>query len=224
MADGLLFAILKEKIIFAENLIMDSLIEKSINNSYSYEEYRKHVSKLLLEGLSTGDTQSEDLTHYSTLNEVRMNRLDKTIEVPQEIKDKLAHLKTPHTFLVLSEGWCGDAAQILPVMDKMVKESDKLDLKIVLRDENDQLMNEYLTNGARSIPKLVLIENETGVARGSWGPRPHDAAKLITDFKEKYGVVNEEAKTELQKWYLHDKGHSTMEEITLLLQNSDHVK
>ena len=200
---------------------MDSLIEKSIANSYSYKEYREHVSKLLLEGLSTGDTQSEDLTHYSTLNEVRMNRLDKTIQVPQEIKDKLTHLKTPHTLLVISEGWCGDAAQIVPVIDKLEKESDKLNLKIVLRDENDALMNEYLTNGARSIPKLVLIEDETGIARGSWGPRPHDAAQLIRDYKEKYGVINEEAKTELQKWYLHDKGHSTMEEIVLLLQNAE---
>ena len=203
---------------------MDSLIEKSITNSFSYTEYRDHVSTLLADGLSTGATQSEALTHYSTLNEVRMNRLDKTIVVPQEIKDKLAHLKTPHTLLVISEGWCGDAAQIVPVINKIAEESDKLDLKIVLRDDNDQLMNEYLTNGARSIPKLVLIENNTGIARGSWGPRPTDAAQLIRDYKEKYGEINEEAKTELQKWYLHDKGHSTMEEIMLLLTNADHVK
>lgn len=203
---------------------MDSLIEKSIANSFSYREYRDYVSTLLADGLSTGATQSEALTHYSTLNEVRMNRLDKTIEVPREIKDKLVRLKTPHKLLVISEGWCGDAAQIVPVINKLAEESDKLDLKIVLRDDNDQLMNEYLTNGARSIPKLVLIESETGVVRGSWGPRPHDAAKLIRDYKEKYGEINEEAKTELQKWYLHDKGHSTMEEITLLLTNADHVK
>ena len=203
---------------------MDSLIEKSISKGFSYKEYRNHVSELLEQGLSTGATQSEDLTHYSTLNEVRMNRLDKTIQVPQEIKDKLAHLKVPHTLLVISEGWCGDAAQLVPVINKMAEESDKLDLKVVLRDENDQLMNEYLTNGARSIPKLVLVEKETGIARGSWGPRPHDAAKLITDYKAEHGVIDETAKTELQKWYLHDKGHSTMEEILLLLKNTDKVK
>lgn len=203
---------------------MDPLIEKGIANGFSYSEYRGHVSGLLKEGLSTGATQSEDLTHYSTLNEVRMNRLDKTIEVPQEIKDKLAHLETEHILLVISEGWCGDAAQILPVISKLADESDKLDLKIVLRDNNDALMNEFLTNGARSIPKLVLVEKDTHVVRGSWGPRPHDAAELIRNYKEKYGVINEEAKTELQKWYLHDKGHSTMEEIMLLLQNTDHVK
>lgn len=200
-----------------------SLIENSLNKSYSYTQYREHVSALLEEGLSTGNTQSEDLTHYTTLNEVRMNRLDKTIHIPDEIKEKLKELKKEHTLLVISEGWCGDAAQILPVMNKITAETDKLDLKIVLRDENDELMNDYLTNGARSIPKLVLIEKDTLVARGSWGPRPHDAAKLIMDNKEKFGKVTTEAKEELQKWYLHDKGHSTMEEIALLLENADNM-
>lgn len=200
-----------------------SLIENSINKSFTYDDYRKHVSALLADGLSTGNTQSEDLTHYSTLNEVRMNRLDKTIHVPDEIKEKLGKLKKQHTLLVISEGWCGDAAQIVPVMNKLVGESDKLDLKIVLRDENDELMDDYLTNGARSIPKLVLVETDSLVARGSWGPRPHDAAKLIMDDKAKHGVVTPEAKEELQKWYLHDKGVSTMEEITLLLENAENM-
>jgi thiol-disulfide isomerase/thioredoxin len=203
--------------------VTTSLIENSLNKSFSYNTYRKHVSALLEEGLSTGNTQSEDLTHYTTLNEVRMNRLDKTIVVPDEIKQKLGMLKKEHTLLVISEGWCGDAAQIVPVINKLVAETDKLNLKIVLRDENDELMSDYMTNGARSIPKLVLVETDSLVARGSWGPRPHDAAKLITDFKEQYGSVTAEAKTELQKWYLHDKGHSTMEEIIMLLENAENM-
>lgn len=203
---------------------MDALIEKSIANSFTYTEYRNHISHLLLDGLSTGETQSEDLTHYSTLNEVRMNRLDKTIKIPQEIQDKLRGLKKEHMLLVLSEGWCGDAAQIVPIINKMAEASDKLDLRIVLRDDNDELMAQYLTNGARSIPKLILTEAEAGAVRGSWGPRPVGATKLIKDFKEKYGTVNEEAKTELQKWYLHDKGLSTMSEILLLIETAGQVE
>ncbi|MDV6169437.1 thioredoxin family protein [Flavobacterium sp. DG1-102-2] len=203
--------------------VTTSLITDSINKSYSYAQYRDHVTTLLKDGLATGSTQSEDLTHYSTLNEVRMNRLDKTIAIPDEIKHKLGKLKKHHTLLVISEGWCGDAAQILPVINKMASENSAIDLKIVLRDENDELMNDYLTNGARSIPKLVLVETDTLTARGSWGPRPHDAAKLIMDNKEKYGAVTAEAKEELQKWYLHDKGHSTMEELLLLLENAENI-
>ncbi len=200
---------------------MKVVIEQSLTNSYSYTEYRNHVSQLLLQGLSTGDTQSEDLTHYSTLNEVRMNRLDKTIKIPQEIQDKLNGLKKEHTLLVISEGWCGDAAQILPVINKMAEASDKLDLHIVLRDENTQLMDAYLTNGARSIPKLILIEPDTTTVRGSWGPRPHGGAQLILDAKQKFGHIPAEVKEDLQKWYLHDKGISTMEEIVRLLEQAD---
>ena len=194
-----------------------SIIEKSLINSYSYTEYRNHVSQLLIQGLSTGTTQSEDLTHYSTLNEVRMNRLDKTIKIPQEISDRLVGVSKDYILLVLSEGWCGDAAQILPVINKMAQLNTMLDLQIVLRDDNPELMDAYLTNGGRSIPKLVLVDKDTLEPINSWGPRPAEAVKLISDFKEKYGVINEEAKTELQKWYLHDKGLSTMQEIVELL-------
>lgn len=203
---------------------MDTLIENSITNSYTYTEYRNHISHLLLDGLSTGHTQSEDLTHYTTLNEVRMNRLDKTITIPDEIKQQLEALSKEHLLLVISEGWCGDAAQLVPVMNKIAEASDKLELRLVLRDDNDALMNEYLTNGARSIPKLILIDKETRTVRGSWGPRPQGAAQLIRDYKEKHGVIDTEAKTELQKWYLHDKGLSTMQEIMLLLQNADNIE
>lgn len=202
---------------------MDALIEKSLGNSFTYTEYRNHISQLLIEGLSTGDSQSEDLTHYSTLNEVRMNRLDKTIKVPQELQEKLDALTKNHILLVISEGWCGDAAQILPIINKMAEVSDKINLQIVLRDDNSALMDEYLTNGARSIPKLILVDTETSVVRGSWGPRPAGATQLIKDFKEKHGVINTEAKTELQKWYLQDKGLSTMEEIALLLETADAI-
>lgn len=196
-----------------------SLLEQSLDNSYSYTEYRNHVSHLLRDGLATGNTQSEDLTHYTTLNEVRMNRLDKTIEIPQETKDRLAAINKEYILLVISEGWCGDAAQIMPVINKIADENDNLALRIVLRDENDSLMDEYLTNGARAIPKLVVLEKDSLVVKGTWGPRPKGGAQLIADNKAQFGKITPEAKTELQKWYLQDKGLSTMEEVAELLEN-----
>lgn len=199
----------------------ETLIEKSLQNSYSYADYRHHVTTLLQQGLSTGETQSEALTHYSTLNEARMNRLDKTVHLTDEATARLKALTKEHILLVITEGWCGDAAQIVPVINKMAQVTDKLRLRLVLRDENNGLMEQYLTNGARSIPKLVVVEKDTLTARGSWGPRPHGGAALIADYKARPEGINEEAKTELQKWYLHDKGQSTVEEITLLLENTE---
>jgi hypothetical protein len=195
----------------------ENTIQQGLNNSFGYKDYRNHVTQLLEQGLSTGATQSEALTHYTTLNEARMNRLDKTIHIPDAIDQKLKTLDKAYTFLVITEGWCGDAAQIVPVINKMTQATDKIDLKLVLRDDNTQLMDAYLSNGARSIPKLVVLDTATQQPVASWGPRPEGGATLIRENKEKHGIVTDEAKTELQKWYLHDKGVSTMEEIVGLL-------
>ncbi len=193
-------------------------IAKALFNSYGYPEYKKIVSDLLTQGKSTGHEQSEDLLHYSTLNEARIKRLDKTIQVTEEVSAKLKALKKNYIWLVLAEGWCGDAAQILPIINKMAIASEhKVELKIVFRDDNDDLMKEFLTNGGKAIPKLICVDKQTGEFCDHWGPRPQAAADLITNYKIEHGVVDEEAKTQLQLWYLHDKGVSTQHEIMAMM-------
>lgn len=198
---------------------MKSSVAKSLFNSYTYLEYKKIVSDFLSEGKSTGNEQSEDLLHYSTLNESRLKRLDKTITVPEEISVKLKALEREYIWLVIAEGWCGDAAQILPILNKMALETDQIDLKIVFRDLNDDLMNHFLTNGARAIPKLIIIDKASGKVCNHWGPRPKGASDLIKKYKEQFGIVDEEAKSQLQLWYLHDKGFSTQNEVVGIMQN-----
>ena len=194
-------------------------VAKALFNSHSYSEYRKLVSDLLLEGKSTGNEQSEDLIHYTTLNETRMNRLDKTIKSTDENSRKLKSLYSEYIWLVISEGWCGDAAQLLPIINKMALQSDNIDLRIVLRDENEELMNLFLTNKSKAIPILIVVDKKTGSVLGNWGPRPKETTDLIIDHKKEFGVVDETAKNNLQLWYLHDKGLSTQEELINLMQN-----
>jgi hypothetical protein len=201
--------------------VMKSVIAKALFNSYSYLEYRKLVSDLLLDDKSTGNEQSPELTHYSTLNETRLKRLDKTMIVTPENKVFLENLTKDYIWLVISEGWCGDAAQLVPIFNKMALESSKIDLKIVLRDENESLMDCFLTNEAKAIPKLIFIDKETGRVCGHWGPRPMGATDLIKKYKEKFGLVDETAKAELQLWYLHDKGVSTQNEIQEMMRVSE---
>lgn len=192
---------------------MQTIIKESLSKSHVYSEYRAIISSLLKEGKSTGKEQSEALTHYSELNEVRMNRLEKTIKISEEHHQKIQTLKRNYIWLVISEGWCGDAAQIVPVINKMVELSEKIELKIVFRDENEDLMNLFLTNGTKSIPKLIILDKNTLEVLGDFGPRPKGAIQLISDYKAEHGIVDETAKTELQLWYLHDKGLSTQNEI-----------
>ena len=200
---------------------MKSIIENSLSQSHSYTAYRNHIKTLLKEGKSSGNEQSEALTHYSELNEARMNRLEKTVKISTEIIQKLNQLNGDYIWLVISEGWCGDAAQILPVIYKMAELSERIDLKIVFRDENEDLMNLFLTNGTKSIPKLIILDKNTLEVLSDFGPRPIGAKQLILDYKAKHGIVDETAKTNLQFWYLHDKGLSTQKEILDLMLKID---
>ena len=192
---------------------MKNTIEQALQNSFSYSEYRKTVSDLIAEGKSTGHEQSEDLLRYSELNEARLNRLEKTIAVTEEVKSDLEKLDKKYIWLVLAEGWCGDAAQIVPVIYKMSEVTENVSLKIALRDDNDALMQHFLTSGGKAIPKLLILDADTLEVLADWGPRPHGAKQLILDYKAAHGVVDEPAKIELQKWYLHDKGISIQNEI-----------
>ena len=196
---------------------MNSIIEKSLKVSFSYQEYRDFVTDLAKEDKTTGHEQREDLIHYTQLNEARLHRLDKTIQVVDEVKAVLQKLSKEYIWLIISESWCGDAAQILPVINKMAEVSDKIDLRIVLRDDNEDLMNLFLTNGTKSIPKLIIIDKATNEVVNDFGPRPKGAKQLILDYKAAHGIVDETAKIELQKWYLQDKGISTQKEIMELL-------
>ncbi len=196
---------------------MKLAVAQGLQKSHTYLQYRSIVTKLLASGKVSGNEQSQDLVHYTELNEVRMNRLDKKMSITEENIQKLLNIKKHYVWLVLAEGWCGDAAQILPILDKMDSFSKNIDLRIAFRDENEALMNLFLTNGNKAIPKLIVLDKETEDILGSWGPRPKGATNLITSYKQQYGVVDETAKTELQLWYLHDKGISTQNEIADLM-------
>lgn len=196
--------------------MMRTIIEESLRKSVSYPRYREHVSDLLAKGKSTGTNQSDALLHYSMLNDKRMHRLDKKMVLLAPTIAALKNTKKKRTWLLITEGWCGDAAQIAPVIHKMSLASENIELKVVLRDENEALMNQFLTNGSRSIPKLVVL-NESGEVLSSWGPRPSIASKMVHDYKEQYGSLDDDFKRELQLWYTKNKGENIQKDLLSLI-------
>ncbi|PID68534.1 MAG: thioredoxin family protein [Flavobacteriales bacterium] len=196
---------------------MKKIIQESLNKSFTYKEYRTLVTDLLKQGKSTAPEQSEALLHYSKLNNSRMKRVDKTFKVSEKAKSQLKNLAGNYIWLVISEGWCGDAAQILPVINKMADASENIDLRIVLRDENEELMNNFLTNGGKSIPKLILLNADTLEVIDTWGPRPSTATKMVEEQKRKYGVLDDAFKEKLQQWYNADKGMTLEKDLLQLL-------
>ena len=199
---------------------MKQIIEESLKKSISYKDYRDIVKILVENNSTTGNDKSEALINYTLLNDRRMKRWDKTMKVPQEVHNNVAEISEKITWLVLTESWCGDAAHQIPVMNKMAELNDNIDLKVVLRDENEALMNLFLTNGNKSIPKLIMIDNETGDVINSYGPRPSEAIKMVNDYKKEHGKLTPEFKEDLQHWYNRDKGQNTLKDLTKMLQKA----
>ena len=200
-----------------ENTMINDIISKSLETAMSYDAYRTLVSTLVEQESTTGNEKTESLANYTMLNDRRMKRWDKTVKLSEETIDKIESFDKKVTWLVLTESWCGDAAHIMPVIDKVTKLNDNIDYKIVLRDENDDLMDQFLTNGGRAIPKLIMIDNETNEVVDTFGPRPSVATKMVMDYKAKHGQLTPEFKEDLQRWYNKDKGQSTVEDLVDLL-------
>jgi hypothetical protein len=197
---------------------MKKSIEEGLQKAISYTSYRKIISDLIASGKSSGPIQSEDLLNYSKLNDRRMTRLDKTIQLSHETLLALKKIDKPITWLLLTEGWCGDAAQTLPVINKIADESDLITLKIIFRDEHEELMSHFLTNGGKSIPKLIVLNSENDVLN-TWGPRPNIATKMVQDYKNTHGQLDAAFKQELQVWYNKNKGVNIQENMLGLLTN-----
>jgi hypothetical protein len=190
---------------------------EAIEKATSYQEYRELVSNHVQNGTSTGPNQTEALAQYTLLNDSRMRRLDKTTKVSDSILEKISDFKGNQTWLVLTESWCGDAAQSMPIMNKLAEITEKIDLRVVQRDEHLDLMNAFLTNGGQSIPKLILIDTAANKLIGEWGPRPSTATEMVDSYKNEHGSLSPEFKQDLQVWYNKDKGVSIAEDLMKLL-------
>ena len=198
-------------------MMSNHIIEESLIKAISYTEYRNLVDRLVSENATTGATKTETLIAYTKLNDRRMKRWDKTLKIPLTFEEKIKSVNTKITWLVITESWCGDAAHVLPVMNKISEMNENINFKVVLRDENEALMNQFLTNGNKSIPKLIMIDNRTNNVVSTYGSRPNVVTKLVNDFKNEHGSLTPEFKEGLQLWYNKDKGQSTLEDLTQLL-------
>lgn len=196
------------------NVITKELIDKAM----SYQEYNSLLIDLFSKGKTTGENQSDDLLNYAKMNLQRMKRLNKTVELSDELKTVISESKKEMIWLVITEGWCGDAAQNIPVLNKIAELSSTIQMKLILRDENLEVMDEFLTNGGRSIPKLIVLDKNTLEIIDTWGPRPNPALDLINEFKAKEIEYKDFVK-DVQLWYAKDKTTSMQNELAEKFKN-----
>ena len=146
-----------------------------------------------------------------------MLRLDKTVALNEAVIAAAKSVERKLILLILTEGWCGDAAQNVPVIEKIAAESVNIETRYLLREENPELMDRFLTGGARSIPKLIAIDAKTFDVLGNWGARPKAAQELFVEMKAR-GLEKPLILENMQRWYNADKSRSIQAEFEILLK------
>lgn len=186
-------------------------LEQYVLKGMAYEVYLSLIGDLLSEGKTTGPNQDIDFVEYTKLNLQRMERLNKTIAINEELQELVKGISTPQTWLCITEAWCGDAAQNLPLFAAMADLNPLIKVKFVLRDENTPLIDQYLTNGGRAIP--VVIGIEAGKEKWKWGPRPQSAQEIVNEFKRNPHGTYDQMKTSLHSWYAKNKTQDQQREL-----------
>ena len=202
---------------YIKNSAINSLINTSLNKAITYEEYRDQVVLFVKNFTSSNPTSSAADTQYTILNNSRMKRLDRTLKIEDQVINKLKTYSKKVTWLVLTESWCGDAAQVLPVINKLATTAENIDLRILYRDENTELMNHFLTNESRSIPKLIAFDTNKQEVLNEWGPYPQILSEKIKKFKDIHGSLTPKFKKEIQIWYNKNKGKSIALDLLKLI-------
>lgn len=193
---------------------MQAIPKSILKSSLTYSEFRQDVDRLIAAGLTTGLDQSENMLAYTRQNVQRMNKWDKILTLTDDSRLRIQGIARPVILLTIVEAWCGDVAQVLPVLHKIAEESPLVDLQIVIRDEHPELMDQFLTNGARAIPKVIILDKETNEVMGIWGPRPSEAQAMVMDMKQIVETMPEVERADFRQksseamhaWYARDKG------------------
>jgi len=198
---------------------MDTTLELNIDRerldkAYTYQAYRELMAELVEKKMTSGPRQHEDLAYYTELNNQRMKRLDKTIKINDSLVEEIKKISEPQTWVLLTESWCGDAAQNVPVLDKLASLNEHIELKLFFRDENPDIMDKYLTNGGRSIPKLIIFPKDSNKELGTWGPRPAELQEIYDAWRnDPNKVPYKEFNVTLQKWYAKNKAQAMQAEL-----------
>ncbi|GAB3990115.1 thioredoxin family protein [Spirosoma daeguense] len=197
-----------------------------IESALTYEQYVALSAELLAQGHTTSDApayNTPEIVGYARLNLHRMSRLDKLTVINDELKEAVNELTESLIWVVLTESWCGDAAQSVPVLNHVARLSSKVKIRFLLRDKNPDVMNAYLTNGGKSIPKLICfresdLNNPVRRELGTWGPRPDDLQLRMNEWKTE-NLPFTEAIERAQRWYNDDRTQSIQRELLALVKS-----
>jgi hypothetical protein len=117
---------------------------------------------------------------------------------------------TRRKLLVIAEDWCGDASNTVPILARFVSQTPGFELRVIMRDQYPEVMNQYLTNGSRSIPIVIALDDEH-TEIGHWGPRPTELQSWV--MANRGTMPKTELYPQVRKWYARDRGETTIREV-----------
>ena len=184
-------------------------------NGLSYDEYKADWQEQKDQPKNELGRDERKMLHYLRYNWKRAKATEAAYSPSDELTAAVTSIDDPQLWMVITEPWCGDSAFNLPVIEAAAEANDQIKLRILHRDENLDIMDQYLTGESRSIPKLVAF-SENGSERFQWGPRPKAGQKVFDRLKEE-GHDKMEIVQQLIEWY-EDGGYQHVdEELTIAI-------
>lgn len=165
------------------------------------------------------DEEAAHRLEFTKLNLHRTGRIDRTYKMSGELASLIAGINEPQLWVVLTEPWCGDSAQCLPQIAIMARANPLITLRLVLRDENLDIMDELLTDGKRAIPRLIALD-QAGEVIFQWGPRPA-AAQVVFDQAKAEGLEKPDLLERLHLFYGRDRSKALEQEFIALLTDAN---
>lgn len=184
--------------------------------------YRARFEATVAAGRAAAEGEVSYPPEYTKLNLARTRRVEKTLRIPEHVQ-AVMRTAAPQAWLVITEEWCGDSAQNLPVLLALAALAPAIEARILPRDAHPDVMDQYLTDGARSIPKLIAFEHSTGRERFRWGPRPAAARTWIAAERarpESERLPFDRLSEELHRWYAANGGQDVCSEIAELVRSA----
>ena len=189
-----------------------------LKNTCSYSAFKDLLVNWAKNKETSGE-QTADHIEATHINAQRLKRIDKQVELCDDLKIVLSGMNKKLNWVLITESWCGDSAQCTPVLAKIAEYHNNINLKLIFRDENPDYMDAFLTNGNRAIPKLICLTADNDQVIGLWGPRPEAIQRMAIEYKKNNpDVSHEEFVTNLHLWYARDKTNAVQQEFILLLR------
>jgi len=174
-------------------------------------------SRTLRERFFAGST-FQDLLDRRKDNSELWNSIYRRAVLEPEAVERVKQIEHRFHLLILNEDWCGDSVNILPYVARLAESTDHLELRILGRDANRDLMDSHLTGGSRSIP-VVIVYDADFQEKGWWGPRPGPLQRWVVE--EGLALPKPDRYPLIRGWYARDKGKTIVAEILSIIERLD---